>query len=191
MANDAYIRQIVQQELAKSSQSKRFNLTDTTRHQHTKNDSAPVSQNDITPGNSVEGTITFAQTTVYKIGVNFNPTSVFVHGNVTGNGGEKFLVVGNAQFGPSFYLQPGTSTSVVTGGPRQTIIQSSSYFGGTSGVGGALHTVADEGHIVDVEYPLGTIHARATIIGYDNKNLLVEVNNLDGGWAINLSFTIT
>lgn len=182
------IQQIIQQEMAKNSQKNRFNLNTNPRHQHTKNDVAPISQNDITPGNSTTGTITFAQATTYNIGVNFNPTTVLVHGNVTGASGEKFMTVGSAQFGPSFYLQPGTSTSVVIGGQPETIIQSSTYFG-TDGT--FFHTVAGEEHIVDVEYPLGTIHARATIIGYSNKGVIVQVNTLSSGWTMNLNFTIS
>lgn len=174
----------------RSAQSNRFNLTNTTRHQHTQNDVAPINQNDITPGNTVVGSaITFAQKVVYKIGVNFNPTSVLIHGNVTGASGEKFFIVGNAQFGPSLYLQPNTTNSVITGGSRQTIVQAASYFGydGTS-----FHTLVSDGpNIVDVAYPANTIHARAQIIGYNNKNLLFQVTDLDAGWAINASFTIT
>lgn len=186
--NDSQIRQLIQQEIARNSQSSRFNLVNTTRHQHTKNDVAPISQNDITPGNSTTGTISFEQATTYNIGVNFNPTAVFVHGNITGASGEKYITVGSAQFGPGFYLQPGTATSVMIGGARETLIQSCTYFGST---GTAFHTVASEEHIVDVEYPLGTIHARATITGYSNKGIIVQVDNLDSGWAMNLNFTIS
>lgn len=180
------VRQMIQQEMMKSSQADRFNMTNIKRHQH-KNDTFSINQNDITPGNSTTGTITLAQVTTYNIGVNFNPTTLDIQGNVTGASGEKFLVVGVAQFGPGFYLQPGTSTSVIIGGQPETIIQSCCYIGGIGG--GALHTVADQGHIVDVEY--GGVHARATVTGYSNKGIIVQVNNLDSGWAMNLNFTIS
>lgn len=182
----AQVQSMIRQEMAKSSQASRFNLTDIQRHQHSKNDVAPVNQNDIAPGNSTTGTVTFAQATTYNIGVNFNPTRVDVQGNVTGALGEKFLVVGVAKFGPSFYLQPGTTTSVVIGGQPESIVQSCCYIGGT---GGALHTVADQGHIVDVEY--SGIHARATIQSYSSRGIIVKVDNLDSGWAMNLNWTIS
>lgn len=183
------VRQMIQQEMTKSSQANRFNLTNTTRHQHTRNDIAAVNYNDIAPGTSTTGTITFAQQTTYNIGVNFNPKTIFVHGNIIGNLGERFITTGSAVFGPSFYLQPGTSTSVKPGGLPETIIQSSTCFGVDTN--NSIHTVAGEEHIVDVEYPLGTIHARMTVTGYSNKGIIVSVDNLSSGWTMNLNFTIS
>lgn len=188
-ADQSQVHLMIQQAMAKNSQSQRFNLSNANRHQHNRTDGAPISANDITAGNSTTGTVTLETITTYNIGVNFNPTRLDIQGNVTGASGEKFLVVGIAQFGPSFYLQPGTSTSVVIGGQPETIVQSSSYIGGIAGTGGALHTVADQEHIVDVEY--SGIHARATVIGYSNKGIIIQVNNLDSGWAMNLNFTIS
>lgn len=188
--SDAYIRSIVQQEIAKNNQRNKFNLTTTPQHGHTgKGQDAPrLNQSDIIPGLRCEGSIAMAQATIYKIGITFNPSAIWIHGNVTGASGERFIIVGNAQLGPSFYLQPGNSTSVVTGGPKQTNIQSTTYFGVDSG--GAIHTLVDETHIVDVFYA-ATIHARATIISYDNTAIYVQVNNLSSGWTINLSWTVT
>lgn len=187
--NESYIRSIVRQEIQTQSNGARFGLNPQSTHEHTGIDSPKINQNNILPGNSVEGSIRFAQTTIYKIGVNFNPTSVFVHGNITGDLGEKFITTGVAEFGPSLYLQPSTSTSVTPGGKPQDIIQSATYFG--TDAGGSPHTIVTEEHIASVEYPSGTIRARATIIGYDSKNVLVQVNTLNTGWAMNLSFTIT
>ena len=186
-ADQSLVQQMIQQAIAVNAQANRFNITNTSRHQHTVNDSAPVSYNDLTPGNSVEGSITFAQAVVYKIGVNFNPTTISAHGNVIGPGSQRFITVGQAKIGPSFYLQPGTSTSVITGGAKENIIQSCTYFGSD---GSAFHTLVDEGHIVDVTYG-GTIYARATITGYSNQNLLFSVETLVSGWNINLSLTIS
>lgn len=174
----------------------RFNLNTSIQHRHTGKgqDAAQINQNDIIPGLRAEGSIVMEQETIYKIGINFNPSAIWVHGNVTGPSGEKFLIVGNAQLGASFYLQPSNSTSVITGGPQQKVIQSTSYFGVDSG--GVSHTLVDEGHIVDVFYG-GTIKVRATVGDvnqtkiYDNKNIYIFVNTLLSGWTINLSWTVT
>ncbi len=182
------IQDYVKQQIQSAASNTRFQLSGVTRHIHNGTDSPKITQSNILPGFRTEGSITFAQKTVYKIGITFNPTAIWVHGNVIGNAGERFIVTGNAQLGPSFYLQPSTSTSVLTGGPIQNIIQSTTYYGIDSG--GAVHTLVDEGHIVDVFYS-ATIHARATVIGYDNTAVYVQVDNLDASWVMNLSWTIT
>lgn len=189
---EAQIRTLVQQEIAAQTSAARFGLNNTAQHKHTGTDGPQISQNNILPGNRLEGRITFSQATTYRIATNFNPVAVWVQGNVTGALGEKYMVVGNAQLGgSSFYLQPGTSTSVLVGGTPQSIIQSTTYFGTDGGIPPVSHTVADEGHIVDVEYPLNTIHARATITGFDRNAIIFEVTTLQAGWEMNLSFTIT
>lgn len=192
--NEQQIKQLIQQEIHKNQQAQRFNLNSIPRHTHNGVDSPPVNQGDIKPGLRAEGSITFARQTVYKIGVNFNPTALWVHGNVTGPLGEKFMIVGNAQIGPSFYLQPSNSNSVVTGGPQQKLIQSNTYFGLDSG--GGVHTLVDEGHIVNVFYG-GNVLVRATVGDasqnhiYDNKSISIYVDTLTTGWAINISWTVT
>lgn len=188
--DQAQVQRMIQQEIMKSNQMAKFNLNTTPSHRHTgKGGDAPnISQTDIIPGLKAEGRISFAQTTTYKVGLTFNPQAIYIQGNVTGALGEKFIVVANAQFGPSYYMQPQSTTSTVIGGPQQKILQSSTYFGIDSG--GTAHTVADEGHIVDVEYPLNTIHARVTITGYDATGIYVQVTTLASGWEITLSFTV-
>lgn len=190
--SESQIRNIVRQEMATQQNGSRFGITPTSNHAHTGLDSPQINQNNILPGNSVEGSIMFAQAqTTYKIGINFNPTSILVHGNAVGPGGT-FMIVGNAQLGPSLYLQPGTSTSVRPGGPPQNIIQSNTYFGLDSG--GVAHTLIDEEHIANVNYKVSgvnTFFVRATITGYDSKNVFLYTDTLASGWALNLSFTIT
>ncbi len=188
--DDSKIRQIVRDEIRNQNSKSRFNLGGVQRHVHNGLDAPKINQSNVVPGLRAEGAVTFAAAAVYKLGLTFNPTSVLIHGNVfnTGGGGERFIIVGNAQFGPSFYFQPGTSRSTVLGGPQQNIIQSTTYFG--VDVGGILHTLVDEGHIVDVFYG-GHIYARATIIGFDSSAIYVQVDNLETGWEINLSWTVT
>lgn len=191
--NDQNLRAIIRQEIASQTSQNRFRLSTNNRHVHNGLDSPAISQSDIVPGLRLEGTITFAHVGQYKIATNFNPSAVWIQGNVTGDASQKFVVIANAQLGGnSFYLQPGTSNSTTVGGPSQSIIQSSTYFGSEgNGAGAVFHTVADEGHIVDVEYPLGTIHARATITKFDNQAIYVDVETLASGWSMNLSLTIT
>lgn len=193
--DDSQLRNIIRQEIASASSQNRFRMSTNNRHVHNGFDSPKINQNNVLAGNRLEGRITFSHVGTYKIAVNFNPNSVWTQGNVTDGivGGAKFIVVGNAQLGGnSYYLQPGDSNSTTVGGLVQNIIQSTTYFGTTAdGAGAGFHTVADEEHLVDVEYPLGTIHARATITGFDNQAIYFEVENLDSGWSINLSFTIT
>lgn len=194
--DDSDILELIQSEVHKAQQAGKFNLTTPPNHRHTgRGQDAPrINQADIIPGQRAEGSITMEQETVYKIGVIFNPSAIWVHGNVTGPNGEKFLIVGNAQIGSSFYLQPSNSVSVITGGPQQNIIQSTSYFGVDSG--GSFHTLVDEGHIVDIFYG-GVLHVRATVGNvnqtkiYDSNNIYVFVNTLVSGWTINLSWTVT
>jgi hypothetical protein len=182
------IQDYVKQQIQTAAADTRFQLAGVTRHVHNGTDSPKITQSNVLPGFSSEGSIEFAQTTTYKIGITFNPTTVQVHGNVIGASGEKFLIVGNAKLGPSSYMQPGTTTSVIAGPHVEKIIQSTSYFGADSA--GTLHTLVDEGHIVDVFYA-ATVHARATIVNYDSNAVYVQVDTLASGWTINLSWTIS
>lgn len=186
------IRNIVRQEIQASASSGRFGLNLTPSHYHTGvgGDGPQLNQNSILAGSRLEGSITFAQQTTYKIATNFNPAAVWVHGNVIGAiSGEKFMTVGNAQLGgSSYYLQPASNVSVQVGGPPQDIIQSCTYFG--MDFGNAPHTLVSEGHIVDIFYG-GVIKARATISSFNKDAIYFTVSTLVTGWTINLSFTIT
>lgn len=191
---EGQIRQLIQQELAKDKQRNSFNMTTTPSHRHTGKgqDGPQILSSDILPGQRAEGSILMSTQTTYKIGLTFNPTAVWIHGNVTGPSGAKFFVTGNAQLGPSFYLQPGSATSVVTGGPKQSIIQSTTYFG--VDLSGGFHTLVDEGHIVDIFYS-NTLFVRGTITEFGSNYLTISftggTNVLTTGWAVNLSWTVT
>lgn len=183
--NDAQIRQLIQSEIMKANQAGKFNLNVTPAHTHTgKGGDAPqINQSDILPGQRVSGNITMAQQTTYTIGTIFRPTTIWFYGNVTDlTDGIRATVVGSAYIGPSYYLQPGTSTSVITGGPQQQIIQSSQYLGVQ---GTTAHTIAGEGHIIDVGWPDGgTLVARATVTDVGANYIKVTVNNLATNWSI-------
>lgn len=113
--------------------------------------------------------------------------------------------IGTANLATSFYLQPGTSTTVNAGGIQQKIIQSSSMFlvdststsySVSGGMGGsvsiplkAVRALVDEGHIVDVEY--SGVKARATVIDYSKNSITVQVNTLASGYSIIGNWVIT
>lgn len=202
-ADQQQVQGMIQQALAKSNQQARFNLNVNPRITHNGLDSPQISQSRIASKLRAEGTVTFSEATTYKLGTTFNPTAVWVHGNVTGPSGEKFLVVGNAQLGPSFYFQPQSATSVSLGGPQQNVVQSASYFGFDSAK--TFHTLVGEEHIVDISYS-GLVFARATVgqwveqanstfvnapPQFDATGIYISVNTLDSGWIINLSWTVT
>lgn len=103
------------------------------------------------------------------------------------------FVVGSAQLGKSFYFQPQSSNSVVTGGLPETIIQSSSYFlcDNSNPALPVFRTSAGEFHLVSVAYPnQSTIVARATVTEFaiDHVSILVQ---LADGWTINGNFVVT
>jgi hypothetical protein len=149
---------------------------------------------------SVSGNITFSQVATYTINLNssFTPSNIQAYGNIIGTTGQRYFSVGSANLSPSFYLQPGTNTSVITGTIQYPFIdpvlkttvplQSSAYFGAES-AGGAMHTLSGEGHIVNVFYT--TAHARATVTSFSKSKIEIVVSNLDAGWEINMNYVIT
>ncbi len=195
------MRQIAQEEMRKQDSASRFGLKSIPNHTHNGVDSLAVKQSDIVPSVSVSGNINFAQNATYTIHLNssFTPSHIEVYGNVVGNGTERFITFGSANLTPSFYLQPDTSTSVVTGNIQYPFIdpnleetvplQSSIYFG-AEGAAGALHTLSSEGHVINVAYPAITVHARATITGF-SRNAIFIIVELDNGWEINANYVIT
>lgn len=203
MIDEQKIRSIVQQEIQNASNRSRFTLQTPQLHAHTGNDGSPqVKQTDIVPSTSVSGSITFDQVAIYTLNLNssFTPSRVTALGNVTGPGGIKVMTVGEARLTPSFYFQPSSLTSVITGNIQypfqgQTPAQSSVYLYTQPNAlaGGVFHTLVSEFHIVDVSgFPTGAdIYARATIVGFSKNAVLVEVSDLTAGWEMNINYIIT
>lgn len=202
--NETDIRRIVQEELRRSNAGSRFGVANIPNHRHNGVDSLQISQSDILPSTSVSGSITFAQQTTYTLHLNASstPSSILCTGNAT-DGTQKYMFVGTAQLGPSFYFQPQTDTSVVPGGPQYPFrdpnhpeygtnipMQSCSYYGQES-AGGAVHTLVGNFHIIDIQFPSGTSHARATVTDFSRSSITVVVDALDGGWKINANFVVT
>lgn len=180
-------------------------------HTHNGFDSPKVNAWDLTHSQAASGSITMATNgqryeiglNIAKSGTSFAPSQIRFNGiAIKGSGatGIRALVVGDAFIGPSYYLQPLSSSSVTIGGPAQVCVQSSSYIlVNDSGAGNPTAALASEGHIVSVEFPGGTVVARATIpdlgdFGANDKpllggNLLVDVT-LATGWSIIGNFVI-
>lgn len=199
------IRDIVKQEIARQSNVSQYVLGSSQRHTHNGLDSLQVKQDSILPSVSASGSITMSSEDIYTLYINasFTPRSILCTGNVIGNIAERYSFVGTAQLGPSFYLQPQDNRSVIVGGPQYPFrdpnnpsygtnipMQSSSYFGTESNAGNR-HTLAGNFHIIDIQYPVGTSHARATVIDFNRTAITIAVETLDTGWEINANFVIT
>src|SRR6266481_940853 len=189
------INQLIQAQLKKGSGQNRFRLVDIPRHTHDGIDSIQVSQADIIPNIRASGSITFATSTEYRLGITFNPTSVWFYGNAVhrtaGTIDIRAHVVGNAQLGPTYNFQAQTTTSVQIGGDVQNSIQSSTMFlidSSTSPV--TVRAITDELHLVEVEYPGTSIAARATVVNYSAEAVIIDVS-LAAGWTIVGNYLVT
>lgn len=203
--DDKKIRELVRQEVQRTNSSSRFGLKNIPYHIHNDVDSPAIKQDNIIPSASVSGSITFASEAIYTLYINASatPRSIFCTGNVVG-GTERYSFVGTAQLGPSFYFQPQDSRTVVAGGPQYPFrdpnqpeygtnipMQSCSYWGRENADGSGYHTLVGNFHIVDIQYPVGTSHARATIIDFSKTAVTIAVETLDSGWEINANFVVT
>ncbi len=193
--NEQQIRQIVQQEMRKYNSTARFSQNPLQRHLHNGLDSPQINNDNVIKNIPVSGSITMSQETTYTIGLANTPstaTQVFFNGIVVHNGGGGIDIrahcIGTANFAPSFYLQPGTSTTVNAGGTQQEIIQSSSMLL-IDQTGPTFRALVDEGHIVDVEY--SGVKARATVVSYSKNSIVVDVETLASGYSIVGNWVIT
>lgn len=191
------IRKIVQDELRRSQGAGRFGINQIPFHTHDGTNSQQIKAENIIPSTSVTGSITFAQATTYRIGLNasFTPRNIQTYGIVTGTDGGvvRVITIGSAQLTPTFYLQPNDDTSVVTGNlqfpfngkPAQSSCYLSVERGGTSD----FYAQVSEDHIVSVAY--SGVKARATVMGYSRNEVFIDVPFLESGWEIILNFVIT
>ena len=198
------IRQIVQEEIRRSDSAGRFGFKNIPHHTHNGVDSLRIQENNLIQSVSVSGNITFAASDEYTIYLNssFTPSSIVAYGNVIGATAERYMTIGTASLVPSFYLQPDTTRSVVTGdiqypfvdpnlSPATAVpLQSSCYIGAESAsTGNDMHTLSSEGHIVNVFYG-GTIHARATVTSFTRDYIKFQTT-IESGWDMNVNYVIT
>jgi len=195
------IRKIVQDELKRSNGAGRFGINQIPFHTHDGTNSQQIKAENIVPSVSVSGNISFASSDEYTIYLNssFTPTFIIAYGNVTGSGSELYMTTGTASLNPSFYLQPDTTRSVVTGSIQYPFIdpnlgttvplQSSIYIGAEdTGTGNTMHSLSSEGHIINVYYG-SDIKARATITQFTRSFIKIQTT-IDAGWEINANFVI-
>lgn len=205
--DESKIRQIVRDEMLRGSNTSRFGIDAIPHHTHDGISSLKIKQSDIIPSVSVSGRITFAQETDYTINLNsnFTPSSVTLYGiayDATGGSGVRCMIIGTANLGPSFYLQPGDTTTTVTTGNIQypfldpninngTVVplQSSTFLWVDNG-STTFHGQPGEGNIVNVEWG-GSIYARASITSFSKTSIIFHVETLVAGWEIYTNIVIT
>jgi len=110
------------------------------------------------------------------------------------------LSIGSAQLTPTFYFQPQTDTSVITGDIQYPFqdkpAQSSSYLSITRG-STANNTFAgvSEDHILSVGFPNPSseadIKARVTVVDFSRTAITLDVPYLASGWEIILNFVVS
>lgn len=180
----------------------RFKVQNIPYHTHNGVDSPAVHEDNLIQSVSVSGNISFASSDTYTIYLNssFTPSSILVYGNITGASTERYMSIGSANLVPSFYLQPSTNRSVITGNVQYPFVdpnlgvtvplQSSCYFGAeAAATGNNIHTLSSEGHVVNVFYGGSTL-ARATITAFSRGSIQI-VTTIVAGWEINANFVIT
>lgn len=186
------IRKIIRDEIQKNTNTSQYSSMQTSSHAHNGIDAPRVNQVNIEPSTRVSGSITFAsiKTYILNINANPNPTLILCYGIVVDSASSPTVrahTFGTAQLGKSYFLQPSSGNSVITGGPLQQFIQSSSYLSVDNSAN--VHALTDEGHLVDVEYG-GTIHARLTLAAFDSESVTLKVTHLDSGWNIIVNLVI-
>lgn len=209
----AMVQKEIQSEFPKLYQqyATKFGVADVPLHTHNGLDSQRLKASDIVQSQAASGSITMSTDgQKYLIGLNTKPGSAFSPSVVRFNGIAVYpstasptiraLVVGDAFLGPSFYLQPESSTSVTVGGIPQVAVQSSSYIlVNNSGAGPLTQALVSEGHIVSVTFN-GVVVARATIpdLGFYNTGTTNPIENgalvvnaeLETDWHIIGNFVI-
>jgi hypothetical protein len=195
------IRRIVQQEIARSNSGSRFKINSIPNHSHNGVDSLQIKEENVIPSTSITGFVSFAQATTYTINLNasFTPKQLQVNGIATGeySGGQtRVMLVGSAQFTPTFYLQADTDTVVNTGTLQFPFngkpAQSGSFLSVTRGGTSNFYAGVTEDHIVSVNFPTtNTIQARATVTNFSKTSITIDVPVLTSGWEITLNFVIT
>ena len=176
-------------------------------HTHNGVDSPRIPASSVIPVLRGSGNINFATSlTRYKLSITGNPTQMLFYGNATHTSGGaidiRAMLMGSAQFGPSYFLQPVNASSVAPG-IIGNVIQSGQAFV-VSNSATDVRTLSTEGHLVTVN-SAGSIVARATIpnpwtyadasFGYTTKGWGVGFVYIDvylaSGWEINGNCVIT
>lgn len=152
---ESTVRRIIQEELRRSQGGSRFGLNNIPNHIHNGIDAPKINQENIIPSIRASGSITFARTAQYTLGITFNPTSVLFYGvaidgsgytftldedvnntlvgAVYSNNSELFTVVSDVDSGDTTMLTSGTGDPSASGfltkvsGAGETQIDYSSF----------------------------------------------------------------
>ena len=201
--DDQKIRKIVQDEIRRSHGGSRFGINEIPFHTHDGVDSQRIKSENIMPSVSVSGRITFARITDYTLNLNasFTPSHIMLYGIAysTGSPTIRASVTGTANLGPSFYFQPGTTETTVTGNIQYPFVnpnlgvtvplQSSNFFLATNG-STTFRGQPGEGHILDVQFA-GTVYARMTVTEFNKTRVVFKVSYLEPTWEIYTNIVIT
>jgi len=184
-----------------SIKSSQYGVTHIPLHLHSGYDgSQRIPQSNIIPAIRASGSITMATaSTTYTFGTPQNnvPTSVFFYGVINHKTGTTTdihsFVTGTAQLGQSYYFQPQSGTSVVTGGPMQQFTQSCSalIIDSTTPTSPVVNGFVGETHLIDMAYPAGTTVARATVTGFSANKVTIFTDTLATGWTITGNFVVS
>jgi len=204
------IRQIVQQELQRSNNASRFSVNSIPQHTHDGINSPKIKAENVIPSTSVIGSISLAtegQTYNLLLNSSFTPQVVICHSIVSNTSGEIYrgAYFGMAQLTPTFYFQPDTTASVLTGNiqypfPTEQLDGSKPSVPAQSSSGLLVSRSTDantfanqsEDHILSAYVGTGTsnIRARATIVGFSRDSIQIYVPYLTSGWSIDACFII-
>lgn len=201
---EATVRRIVQEELRRNTNGGRFGLNTIPFHTHDGVNSQKIKEENIIPGASVYGDVTFSSVDTYKINLNssFTPSSIFVYGLTTGDysgAAQRSIFFGSATVTPTLYLQSATTRSAVTGNLQFPLngkpAQSGVYFSSNRGSTSFTYAGVTEDHVVSVAFPdptsIADIRARLTITEVTRDYITVDIPYLDSGWSIIASFVIS
>lgn len=199
--NNGLTAQQVQAMIDASMKKAQYGVTKTPLHVHSGSDgSLKLPAASVLPPISGSGSITLAtanQTYTFGLPQNSNPNLLTFWGAVNHKTGTTTdihsFAMGIAQITPGYYFQPNGSFGVVAGGTLEQFTQNCSamIIDSTTPTSPVVQVFVGQEHVIDVEYPSGTIVARATITAVQAGSVSIFTDNLSTGWTITGDFMIT
>ena len=191
------IRKIVQEEIEKEYRAGDPHVP---THHHDGTDNIRISQSDIIPLTTVNGTIDMASATTYSLylsSINGSPSSVTFYGGAKHPSATKqhSMIIGNAQLGINQQFQPPVPANnravTMTGSKTTTIIQGSAfmYINNTDLTKNVVGN--SQGHIIYTFDDSGTDLIVADITAYSNSVITINVSTLASGWTISGLWIVT
>jgi hypothetical protein len=215
--NGAQIRKIVREEIQRANGSARFRVNSIPEHTHDGVNSPRIREESLIPNASIVGSVTFATVQTYTIQLNasFTPKQMQVYGIMVGvegtNDPVRGIIVGSAQFTPTFYLQDPTSadtpdnyvitgdlqfpfngvTGGITPGKSGVPAQTCAWFKAASITGSDDYRAAvSEDHIASVTYG-NIIRARVSVVDFSKNAITLKCSHMEPNWYLILNFVIS